>query len=229
MVNERFKRLSLLIGEDETNCLTNKTVLILGLGGVGGYVCESLARCGVGTLILVDFDRVDITNINRQIIALTSTIGKLKVDVFKERIKDINPECNVITYDIFIDENNYKKLFENDIDYFVDCCDNINAKKHVIKHAVMNKIPIISSMGTGNRMDPSKLEIVEIRKTSGDPIARIIRKYFRDERISGKLMVLCSRELPKKVQGVVSSNSFVPSSAGLLISSYIIKELICNK
>lgn len=226
MNDERFQRLSLLIGEQKVLDLSSKTVLILGLGGVGGYVCEALARSGVGNLMLVDFDRIDITNINRQIIALTSTVGKKKVDVFQERIHDINPHCHVVCCDKMIHEENYLDLFQNKIDYFVDCCDSIKTKEVVIEYALTHSIPILSCMGTGNRMDPSQLEIIDIRKTSGDPLAKTIRKFLRDEKISEKLMVLCSRELPKKVEGAISSNSFVPASAGLLMSSYIIKEMI---
>lgn len=225
-MNDRFQRFSLLIGDEKLSSLYSKTVLILGVGGVGGYVVEALARCGIGTLVLVDFDTIDLTNINRQIIALSSTIGQKKVNVWKERIKDINPNCKVICYDQFIDSSNYLELFENKIDYFIDACDTIETKKIVIDYCLNNDIKIISSMGTGNRIDPSKLGIMEIKKTSGDPLARNIRKYIREEHNNKKLMVLCSKELPKKVGKTVSSNAFVPSSAGLLISSYIIKELI---
>lgn len=225
-MDERFQRLSLLIGENNVNVFASKAVLVLGVGGVGGYVVESLARSGIGTLILVDFDTIDITNINRQIIALDSTIGKKKVDVFCKRIHEINPNCKVVCYDNFIDFSNYVELFCHKIDYFVDACDTVSTKKLVIQYCLTNNIPIISSMGVGNRFDPSKLEILDIKKTSGDPLARIIRKYLRDEKINKKLLVLCSRELPKKMSEKVSSNAFVPSSAGLLIGSYIVKELI---
>lgn len=226
-MEQRFDRLSLLIGNEQLEKLSSKTVLILGVGGVGSYVVDSLARSGIGTLILVDFDTIDITNINRQIMALSSTIGKKKIDILRDRVIDINPKCNVICYDMFVNESNYMELFKNKIDFFVDACDLIKTKKLVIKYCLNNNIKIISSMGTGNRMDPSKLEIIDIKKTSYDPLARIIRKYLRDEKINKKLMVLCSKEIPTKIRGVVASNAFVPSSAGLLITSYIIKELIC--
>ncbi len=225
-MDDRFQRLSLLVGEDNVNLLLSKTVLVLGVGGVGGYVVESLARSGIGTLILVDFDLVDLTNINRQIIALSSTIGKKKINIFYKRIQEINPECKVICYDQFIDSSNYIDLFRDKIDYFVDACDTISTKKLVIQYCLLHDIPIISSMGVGNRFNPSKLEIMDIKKTSGDPLARVIRKYLREEKISKKLMVLCSREIPKKGLEKVSSNAFVPSVAGLLIGSYIVKELM---
>ncbi|MBO5138218.1 MAG: tRNA threonylcarbamoyladenosine dehydratase [Bacilli bacterium] len=229
-MNNDSKRLEALIGKDQVLNLRKKTVLILGLGGVGGYVVESLARSFIGTLILVDYDTVDITNLNRQIIALHSNIGKKKTTCFKERIKDINSICNIVTIDKFINEENYLELFKYNIDYFVDACDCIKTKKLVIKYCLENNIPIISSMGTGNKMDPSKLEITTIENTINDPVARIIRKFKKDELKNYKLKVLSSTELPHKKEDVktVASNSFVPSSAGLLITSYIIKEFTSN-
>lgn len=225
-MNNKTKRLDALLGEQKVNSLKEKTVLVLGLGGVGGYIVESLARCFIGKLILVDYDIIDESNINRQIIALNSTIGRKKTEVLKERIKDINEECNVITIDEFIDDTNYLELFKNKIDYFVDACDHIPTKKLVINYCLKNNIPIISSMGTGNKMDPGKLEITDIEKTINDPVARIIRKYKRDCLPKYKLKVLASTELPKKYsdENIIASNSFVPSSAGLLITSYIIRE-----
>ena len=217
-------RFESLIGKEKVDSIREKCVLVLGLGGVGGYVVESLARSFVGTLILVDYDSVDITNLNRQIIALHSNIGKLKTECFKNRIKDINPLCNVILIDKFIDDSNYLELFNYDIDYFVDACDSIRTKKFVIKYCLDNDIPIVSCMGTGNKMDPSKLSICDIKETINDPVARIIRKFIKDECSGRKLKVLSSTEVPKKVDGVISSNSFVPSSAGLLISSHVINE-----
>ena len=225
-MDERFDRLSFLIGKDNLNNLKNKHILVLGVGGVGGYVVESLVRCGIENITIVDFDIIDITNINRQIIALTSTIGLKKTEVLKTRILDINPKCRVNICSNYIDEDNYLDLFHEKIDYFIDCCDSIKTKKLVIKYCLNNNINIISSMGAGNRMEPSKLSIIDIKKTSYDPIARIIRKYLKDEKINKKLMVMCSSEIPKKVKGVISSNSFVPSSAGLLIASYVINKLI---
>ena len=225
--SHKFTRLEMVVGSDEVESFKSKSVLILGCGGVGGYVAEALARCGIGTLILVDYDVVDITNINRQIIALSSTIGRKKVDVLEERINDINSECNVIKIDKFMDPNNLEDLFIKKIDYFVDACDTVTTKKAVIKMCLEKGISFISSMGTGNKLDPSKLEIVDIRKTVNDPLARILRKFVKDEKISKKVMVLCSSELPVKTgERTPGSTSFVPSSAGLLIASYIIREFI---
>lgn len=226
----KFKRLEMLIGKDNLNILKNKSVLILGVGGVGGYVAEALARSNIGTLILVDYDIVDVTNINRQIIALESTIGKKKVDVLEERIKDINSGCKIIKIDKFIDLNNLEDLFKYNIDFFVDACDTVTTKKEVIKKCLDKDIDFISSMGTGNKLDPSKLEIIDIRKTINDPLARILRKFIKDEKINKKVMVLSSKELPIKTgERTPGSTAFVPSSAGLLIASYIIRKFINNE
>lgn len=226
-LDNKFSRLEKVIGKENLNDLKNKSVLILGCGGVGGYVVESLARSGIGTLILVDFDVIDESNINRQIIALTSTIGKNKVDVFEERIKDINKACKIIKINKFIDENNINELFDYNIDFFVDACDAVPTKKAVIKECLKRKIKFISSMGTGNKLDPSKLEITDIRKTINDPLARIIRKFVKDEKINSKILVLSSKEVPIKTgESTPGSTAFVPSSAGLLISSYIVNYFI---
>ena len=223
----KFQRLEMIIGKDNLNNLKNKSVLILGVGGVGGYVVEALARSNIGTLILVDYDKVEESNINRQIIALNSTIGKSKVDVLEERIKDINSGCKVIKIDKFIDNNNFNELFDNNIDYFVDACDTVLVKKLVIKECLKRNIPFISSMGTGNKLDPSKLEIIDIRKTVNDPLARLLRKFVKDEKINKKVMVLSSKELPIKTgERTPGSSAFVPSSAGLLIASYIVRSFI---
>ena len=223
----RTSRFEKMVGEEAISLLGKKKVLVLGCGGVGGYVVEALARSGIGTLVLVDFDKVDITNINRQIIALESTIGLLKVDVLEKRVKDINPECKVIKISDFIDLNNLNLLFQEPLDYFVDACDTMTTKKGVILECLKRKIPFISSMGTGNKLDPSQLEIVDIRKTSNDPLARILRKFVKDEKINKKVMVLCSRELPIKTgDRTPGSSAFVPSSAGLMIASYIVREFL---
>ena len=223
----KFDRLSRVIGDDKVLQLTEKTVLVLGVGGVGGYVCEALARSGIGKLIIVDFDLVDETNINRQIIALDSTIGLKKVDVLENRIKDINSGCEVIKIDKFIDKDNLFELFSYDIDYFVDACDTMTVKKMVITECIKRKIKFISSMGTGNKLDPSKLEIVDIRKTINDPLAKVIRKFVKDEKINSKVMVLSSSELPIKTgERTPGSTAFVPASAGLLIASYVVRQFI---
>lgn len=168
---------------------------------------------------------IDITNINRQIIAFKSTLGRKKVDVMKERLLDINSDLEIVCYDMFLDKNNIDEVFSMDFDYVVDACDSIESKKVIIDKCLKNDISIISSMGTARKMDPSKLEITSIKKTVNDPLARIIRKFMRDEEKEYDLEVLSSVELPIKTLGL-GSNAFVPSSAGLLIASHIIKQLI---
>ena len=223
----KFSRFEKIIGNDNLKLLNKKSVLVLGCGGVGGYVVEALARSNIGTLILVDYDKIDISNINRQIIALDSTVGEDKVDVLEKRVKDINSNCNVIKIKKFIDLNNLYDLFNNNIDFFVDACDTVIVKKGIIKECLKIKIRFISSMGTGNKLDPSKLEITDIRKTVNDPLARILRKYVKDEKINDKITVLSSSELPIKTgDRIPGSSSFVPPSAGLLIASYIVRYFI---
>ena len=223
----RFDRFSKVVGEDNVKLLNKKCVLVLGVGGVGGYVVESLVRSGIGKFILVDFDVIDETNINRQIIALESTIGLKKVDVLEKRIKEINSGCEVIKIDEFIDKARVKDLFNYDIDYFIDACDTMTTKKEIIKECIRRKIKFISSMGTGNKLDPSKLEIIDIRKTVNDPLAKIMRKFVKDEKISKKVLVLSSTELPIKTgERTPGSSAFVPAAAGLLIGSYVVRDFI---
>ena len=220
-----FSREELLIG-DKINIIKSKTVLVLGLGGVGGYVVESLVRAGIGKLIIVDNDIIDISNLNRQVISLQSNIGCKKVDAWDNRIKDINPLCEVVKIEEFITIDNIDILFKEHIDYVVDACDTISTKKELIRKCLKNKIKFISSMGTGNKFNPSKLEIIDIRKTSYDPIAKIIRKMVKDEHIKDKITVICSTEKPVKVKESVGSISYVPSVAGLLCTSYIINDIL---
>ena len=222
----KFSRLENLIGSFSLEKLKKSTIVIIGLGGVGGYVVEALVRSGLGNLILVDYDIVDITNFNRQLIALDNNIGKYKVDCFKERIESINEECNVITYNLKIDNDNIKDIFNTKIDFVVDAVDDVRAKVSIINYCLEHNINFISSMGTGNRLDPSKLTITTLDKTYNDPLARIIRSKF-DKKIQKKITVSTSTELPIKVKDktVIGSNAFVPSSAGLLIASYIVKKL----
>lgn len=223
----RFARFEKLIGRDKLNKLSNLSVLVLGVGGVGGYVVEALVRSGIGKIILVDFDKVDITNLNRQIIALTSTLDRLKIDVLEERIKEINPSCEVVKINNFINEENFNDLFLENFDFFVDACDTLSVKKKVISECLKRNIPFISSMGTGNKLDPSKLQIIDIRKTVNDPIAKLLRKYIKDNKINKKVMVCSSTELPIKTHDrIPGSSAFVPSSAGLLIASYIVRYFI---
>lgn len=223
----RFVRFEKLVGTDALNYLSTKTVLVLGVGGVGGYVVEGLVRSGIGRIIVIDKDVVDETNLNRQIIALESTIGEKKVDVIEKRIKDINSSVVVQKLDKFIDKDNLDEIFQYNFDYLVDACDTVSTKLAIIDRCLQEKRKFISSMGTGNKLDPSMLEIVDIRKTVNDPLARIVRKYIKDKKINDKVMVLSSRELPIKTgDRTPGSSSFVPSSAGLLIASYIVRQFI---
>ncbi|MBQ1550869.1 MAG: tRNA threonylcarbamoyladenosine dehydratase [Bacilli bacterium] len=229
LLPKKFERLKYLIGEENVESLADKCVLVIGLGGVGGYSVESLVRSGIGHLIIVDGDVVDETNLNRQIIATSSVIGKSKVDLFNSRIKDINPDCVVTQINKFIDKDNIDELFCYDIDYLIDACDSLDTKFLIIKNCLEKNIPFISSMGTGNRMDPSKFSITTLDKTMNDPVAKILRKRVRDEHLKGKIKVLCSSEVPKKLGNKIGSNSFVPPSAGLLITSYVINDFINKK
>lgn len=225
MIN--LSRLEKIVSKDNISKIKDTTVLILGIGGVGGHAVEAIARTGINTIIIIDNDIVEPSNLNRQLVALNSTIGMKKVDVMKKRILDINPDCNVTSLDLFIDKNNIEQIFQYKIDYVIDAIDTITTKKLVIKECLNRKIKFISSMGTGNRFDPSKLEIIDIRKTSYDPIAKIIRKMVKDERIKDKIKVVCSREIPIKISDYTpGSNSFVPSTAGLLCASYVINDII---
>lgn len=222
----KFDRFKKLIGNESFDKIKNLHVMIVGLGGVGGYTLEALARCGIEKFTIIDFDKVDETNINRQIIANINTIGKYKVDLFEDRIKEINPSCEVIAIKEKLTEDNVSSVIEEYKPTFVvDACDDIKVKKALIKHTTLLDIPFISSMGTGKRLDPSKLEITTLDRTSYDPIARILRKFVKDEKINKKIVVVASREEPIKTEGtMIASCSFVPSSAGLLIASYIINK-----
>ena len=218
-----LNRLELLIGKDNLEKIKNKTVLLVGLGGVGGHALESLARSGIGNLILVDSDKIDITNLNRQLISNKHNIGLNKVDVAKERINSIS-DTNIITINEFIDKNNIEKLFEYNIDYIIDACDTVETKYLLIKEALERNIKIITCMGTAKKMHPELLKIMEINKTSYDPIAKILRKKLRDNKIKGKVMCVCSLEEPKTKE--MGSNSLVPSTAGILCASYVINDIV---
>lgn len=220
-----FERLEILIGSSNLEKIKSKKIAIVGLGGVGGYAVESLVRSGVENIILVDYDSVDITNKNRQIIALDSTIGMKKTEVFIKRIKDINKECNVIKYDTFLDKNNIDLLI--DCDYIIDACDSIDTKFEIIKFCKNNSIKFISCMGTGKRLNPNLFRITDLMKTSYDPLAKKLRKMVRENGIVGDIPVVCSLEQPTKCSSEkIGSNAFVPPTAGLLMTSYVINDII---
>ena len=227
MIDEKFtSRTELLIGKQGIKKLQNSKVAIFGLGGVGSYVVEGLSRAGVGNFILVDNDKINPSNINRQIIATTKTVGKPKVIVEKERILEINPEANIEIIEEFFTKDS-KEIFDNTFSYIIDAIDTISSKIELIVRANKLNIPIISCMGTGNKLDPTKFEITDIYKTTVCPLAKVIRKELRNRGIE-KLKVLYSKEEPIKLNNTntISSISFVPSVAGLIISGEVIKDIL---
>jgi tRNA A37 threonylcarbamoyladenosine dehydratase len=224
-----LSRLELLIGPEKIALLQSKTVLIVGLGGVGGNATEAIARSGFGTIILVDQDKVETSNINRQLVATNDTIGKAKVDVMKNRIVAINPSCNVITYELFYDFDTKQQVWNHSIDYVIDCIDTITFKIDLVKEAFTRNIPIISVMGTGNKYQPEALTIIPLSKTSYDPIARVMRQKLRGVVPLKEVMVVASTEQPQKPLKPTSSpasNAFVPNTAGILAASFIFRKAI---
>ncbi len=219
-----FQRLEILLKEKITD-IRNLKVLILGVGGVGGSATEALARMGINDITLVDYDKIDITNINRQVIATHSTIGRLKVDVFKERILDINPNCKVITYPIFYNEDNKGVIFNKDYDYILDCCDALKSKELIIREAIKRDIKIISSMGAGFKFDPTKIEITKLKNTSYDKLAKILRYNLRDNKKCLEIPVVYSLEITPKHDKVIGSNSIIPNMFGLYMASIILNEI----
>ena len=232
-MDDQFSRTELLIGKDNIEKLKNSKVAIFGIGGVGSYVLEGLVRAGVGKFILIDKDTVSISNLNRQIIATHDTIDKPKVDVAKERVLNINPNAEVETYQEFFNPDT-KGIIDESVSYIVDAIDTVTAKIELVLRAKKLNIPIISSMGTGNKLDPSKFEITDIYKTSVCPLAKVMRKELRERGIK-KLKVIYSKEEPIKpkiyiesVQNkqIPGSISFVPSVAGLMIAGEVVKDII---
>lgn len=223
---EQHKRTISLIGEQNFCNINNKKVMVLGIGGVGGYVCEALARAGVQNFVLIDHDVVSKSNINRQIIALYSTIGKNKVDVMKERILDINPKAEVDARCEFLTKESIENL-TFDVDFVIDCIDNITAKITLALESEKKGFNLISCMGTGNKMYPELFEIEDIYKTSVCPLAKVMRKELKSLNVK-KLTVLYSKEEPIKSgqERTPASISFTPSIAGLRIAEYVIKEYI---
>ncbi|MCP3762632.1 tRNA threonylcarbamoyladenosine dehydratase [Domibacillus sp. A3M-37] len=240
----QFSRNELAFGQEGLNLLKNTTVAVLGIGGVGSFSAEALARSGVGRLILVDKDVIDITNINRQLPALLSTVGQPKADLMKERIADINPECEVIALKMFYTEETYEEFFSYGLDYVVDASDTISYKIHLMKECLKREIPIISSMGAANKMDPTRFTIADISKTHTDPLAKVIRTRLRKEGIKKGIPVIFSDESPiviredvrrvvgnddaeiRKAKMPPASNAFVPSVAGLIAASYVVRDIL---
>lgn len=220
-----LSRTVLLLGKEAVEKLKNARVAVFGVGGVGGYVIEALARCGVGTLDIFDNDRVAPSNINRQIIALHSTIGKLKVEVANERLKDINPEICVNAHPVFFMPENADEYDFTAFDFVVDAVDTVTAKLCIIEKAKAAKKPVISCMGTGNKLDPTALKIADIEKTSTCPLARVMRRELKKRGLES-VKVLYSTEQPENCGDIVGSTPFVPPTAGLLIAAEVVRDLI---
>lgn len=228
MLNQ-FSRTELLIGKEGIEKLKKAKVAVFGIGGVGSFVVEGLVRAGIGNFVLVDKDIVDITNLNRQIIATRKTVGKPKVEVAKERILEINPDTNVEIHQKFFMPDS-EEILDNTIDYVVDAVDTVTAKIELVIRANKLNIPIISSMGTGNKLDPTKFGVTDIYKTSVCPLAKVMRKELKNRGIK-KLKVVYSKEEPIKTniiqqKPIPASISFVPSVAGLIIAGEVIKDII---
>ena len=230
-IKEEFSRTAAVIGEDGLEKIAKSRVAIFGIGGVGGYVCESLARSGVGAIDLFDMDTVSPTNINRQIIALHSTVGRYKTEVMRERILDINPECTVTEHRVFYMPENADEYDLSRYDFIVDAIDTVTAKIELAVRATSLSIPFVACMGTGNKLDVSKLRIEDISKTTVCPLARVMRRELRLRGIN-HLPVLYSTEIPltsgtdENGKKVPASTAFVPAAAGLMIGACVVKELI---
>ena len=238
MIEDKFSRTGMIFGSEAMKKLNNARVAVFGAGGVGGYVIEALARSGVGALDIIDNDVISITNFNRQILDVESTLGMKKTESASKRIADINPECKVTTYDLFFLPETKDEIGFSCYDYVVDAIDTVTGKLQIIKCAEEAGVPVISSMGTGNKTDPSALEITDIFKTSVCPLAKVMRKLCRENGID-RLKVLYSKEIPvktaaggddgveKHAQGrpVPGSVSFVPPAAGLMIAGEVIKDI----
>jgi len=226
-----LNRTELLIGKDALNKLQSSQVAVFGCGGVGSYVIEGLVRSGISNLIVVDNDVVDVTNINRQLIADTTTIGRPKVDVVKDRVLKINPNISITCYQEFVNISNLNHFIPQSCNYIVDAIDTIKSKIELVSYTYLNNIPIISSMGTGNKLNPTMFEITDIAKTSVCPLAKVMRKELKSRGID-HLKVLYSKEEPHRynqeedLKRTPSSISFVPSVAGLIIAGEVIKDLI---
>lgn len=244
----QFSRTELAIGPEGLALLKGSTVAVLGIGGVGSIAAEALARTGVGRIVMIDKDVVDITNINRQIHALTTTVGQPKVDLMCERIKLINPACETVALKMFYTEETYEELFKYPLDYVIDASDTISYKIHLIKECLQRGIPLISSMGAANKMDPTQFQVADISKTSMDPIARVVRQRLRKDGIHKGVKVVFSTEPPqkpredvtkrivpdtapkeiRKAQQPPASIAFVPPVVGLIMVGEAIRELLAR-
>lgn len=228
----------MMFGLEASDYLKHCHVMVVGIGGVGSYCAEALARAGIGHLTLVDNDTISISNINRQIIALHSTVGKYKSDVMADRVRDINPDCHVTSLPLLYSEDTKAQFFEAQYDYIIDAIDLVSCKLSLIENSLRLGIPIISAMGTGNKLDPSQFEITDISKTKGCPLARIVRKELKNRGIY-RHQVLFSLEAPQTPleletpppgrRTIPASVSWVPSVAGLMLAGHVVQELLKSK
>lgn len=224
-MREQFIRTAALIGNDAMERLANSHIAVFGIGGVGGSCAEALARSGVGTITLFDSDTVEESNINRQAVAFHSTVGRLKTEVMRERIADINPSAKVIANNVFYLPDNADRYNMNDYDYIIDAVDTVSAKLEIVVRATKSGVPVISSMGTGNKLCPELLEVADIYKTSVCPLARVMRRELKVRGINA-LKVVYSKEQPREGMGrVPASCSFVPPVAGLIMAAEAIKDI----
>ncbi|MFC4711906.1 tRNA threonylcarbamoyladenosine dehydratase [Planococcus dechangensis] len=239
----QFSRNELAIGKEGIELMKGSSVAVLGIGGVGSFAAEACARSGVGKIILVDKDNVDITNINRQLVANISTIGQSKVEVMKNRIADVNPDCEVVTLHMFYTEDTFEEFFSHQPDYVIDASDTLIYKVHLIKECYSRRIPVISSMGAANKTDPTRFRIADISKTHTDPLAKVIRKKLKQAGIRKGVPVIFSDESPivvredivetvgkkdapiRKAQMPPSSNAFAPSTVGLIAASWVVNQI----
>lgn len=233
MDNKFTARTSLIIGEDGVEKLKNSHILVVGVGGVGSFCAEALVRCGVGNMTIVDYSEVELTDFNRQLPGLNSNLGKDKVEVVKERLIDINKDLNISAIKAIFNEENSKDILNKQYDYVVDAIDMVSSKIHLIEECTKKEIPIISSMGMGNKLDPTKIEISDISKTHTCPLAKVVRKELRDRNIN-HLKVVFSTEQPLEVKEKVSNGhrilpgslSFMSSSGGLAMASQVVKDIL---
>lgn len=226
-MKEEFSRTEKVIGSDAVTKLNASKVAVFGVGGVGGHAAEALVRAGIGRIDLIDFDTVSVSNINRQIVALHSTVGKKKVDVLKERFLDINNSLCINTYDIFYNEETEHLINLLDYDYIIDAIDSVSAKIHLIKKASEEKVPIISSMGTGNKLDASAFKVADIYKTAVCPLAKVMRYELKKVGVK-KLKCIYSEELPTIKATPPGSMPYVPAVAGLILAGEVIKDIIAK-
>ena len=234
-MNEQFSRETMILGDAALETLQHAHAAVFGIGGVGSFCAEALARAGIGTLTLVDDDVVAVSNLNRQLIALHSTVGRPKAEVMAERIKDINPACRVHVINARYEPDTREAFFSQKYDFIADCIDSVTCKIDLIVTAIERQVPIISSMGTGNKLDPTSFEITDLSKTSGCPLARVMRRELKARQIIHHTVLFSPEPARKPVQpamadapkrSVPGSVSWVPSCAGLMIAGYIIRTLL---